>query len=202
MPRQFVDQFLRSPDETFVPLIRGTMHRVWHRPRWLAPIFRVLEKRGILVASNGSSVPMTLTMIPCRSTAGRPFNTCARIFDFDSPASWNTFKTWDPRLNRVVEYMGRHQRLMVVLATGYEDASTLTFDTERVALRVGGRRLWLPAWFWRTFMGATHFIQKASADGRLIHVRLILTQSVLGEVFGYEGTFEILRSDQIGANAT
>ena len=202
MPSQFVDQFLRSPDEQFVPLIIGTMSRVWHRPRWLRPAFEWLAEHGILVSGEGSDVPMTLTMLPRCSSSGRPYNICLRLFEFGRPARWNTIKTWDPTLRRLVEYVGRRRRLMVVLDTSYDGAGVLTFETERIAVRFARRLIWLPPWLWRATMGTMRFVQSARPDGRTIDISLTLTQSLLGAVFGYEGSFEIVRSDELGLALT
>jgi hypothetical protein len=195
MAPQFVWQFLRSPDEPFIPLAVGKMYRVWHRPSWLGGLLKVLARHGILVSTQGTNVPMKLAMLPRSTTDGHPYNVCARTFEFAKPARWDTLKTWDPKLCRIVEYIGHHRRLMVVQKTVYDGDRTLTFETERIAVRAAGRRLWLPRWFWRATMGTMRFRQVANSDGRTIDVRLTLTHSLLGEFFGYAGTFEIVRSD-------
>lgn len=200
MPGQFVDQFLRSPDETFEPLITGRLTRIWHK-QGLGPFFRLLARHGILVASEGTDVPMTLTMMPRVTAQGVPYNVCGRLFEFGSPARWDTIKTWDSSLGRIVEYVGHSARLKVVLETRYDGDREITFSTERIALRVGSRYLWLPDSFWRLLMGTMRFRQVASRDGSTIDIRLSLTQPLVGDVFGYEGRFSIVRSDDLAEAA-
>ena len=170
------------------------MTRVWHRPRWLGPVFRLLARHGVLVAGAGNDIAMTLEMIPRWDTMGRPYNVCARRFDFPDPARFDTLKTWDGGLQRLVEYVGRGRHLFVVWRTT-RSGQTIAFETERIAIIARRRRLWLPAWLWKAFVGRTLFTQTAKPDGHSIEISLVLTSSLLGDVFGYEGTFEVRRSD-------
>ena len=199
MPEQFRNQFLRAPEEAFVPVMSGTV-RVWHRPHWLGPVFRRLAREGILVASEGEHVAMTLTMVPRRAADGRPYNLCARTFEFGPPAHFDTVKLWDARLSRLVEYVGRSRRLFVVWRTTQAAPGLISFETERIALVVRTRRFWLPDWFWRACIGVTRFVQAANPDGRTIDIRFRLTQSLLGDVFGYEGTFAVVRAETTGGS--
>src|SRR3954468_16044994 len=72
IPFAFREQFLASPDSSYDVVLRGKMHRIWHRPRLLDPLFKALGRARVLVPETGSSIPTALRVFARRNAAGRP----------------------------------------------------------------------------------------------------------------------------------
>lgn len=171
------------------------MHRVWHRPRWLAPLFRVLGRMRILVPETGEEVPTTLTVRPGWSRMDGLFHVWDRTFSFPGrPVRFPTTIIYDPEIGQVVDLVGPRDWLYMVWKARFHAPDRFTLDTHSIALRIRGRRLWLPTWMWKLAFGTVRFWQVADTmDGDRVRIDLLITHPILGRIFGYEGTFRTLR---------
>lgn len=85
----------------------GVMHRVWHQPRMLGPLFRLLGRMGILVPFEGTDVPTTLTVRPGHSRMDGVYHVWDRTFSFPrQPVPFRTTIIYDPRIGQVVDLVG------------------------------------------------------------------------------------------------
>ena len=50
IPLAFREQFLYSPDDTHRVVLEGKMHHIWHRPKWLLPLFKLVGRLGYVPA--------------------------------------------------------------------------------------------------------------------------------------------------------
>jgi Domain of unknown function (DUF4166) len=194
VPFAFAEQFFHTEDLPYGMRLEGVMHRVWHRPRWLAPLFRVLGRIRILVPQTGEEVPTTLTVRPGRSRMDGLYHVWDRTFAFDPPIRFPTSIIYDRELGEVVDLVGPRDVLYMVWKAQFHPPDRFTLDTHSIALRIRGRRLWLPTWLWKLLFGTVTFWQQAdSMDGDTVRVNLLIVHPLLGRIFGYEGTFRTVR---------
>ncbi len=95
LPVAFRDQFLATPERPYDVVLEGVMHRIWHRPRWFKPLFKLLGWLGILVPETGESIATTLTVVPGYLPDGQPFHEWNRTFAFPKPLHFNTRVVYD-----------------------------------------------------------------------------------------------------------
>jgi hypothetical protein len=62
-------------------------------------------------------------------------------------------------------------------------------------LRFGSRKLWLPRPVWRWMLGTVRFIQRVDdALEDTMHIDLLISHPLFGEIFGYTDTFRVIRT--------
>lgn len=201
VPFAFAEQFFHRDDLPYDMRLEGVMHRVWHRPRFLAPLFRVLGRMRILVPHTGEEVPTTLTVRPGRSRLDGVYHVWDRTFRFPGrDVPFPTTIVYAPDIGQVVDLVGPNDWLYMVWRARYHPPDRFTLDTEDIALRIAGRRLWLPKWMWKLMFGTVTFSQVAeSKEGDTVHVDLLITHPVFGRIFGYVGTFRTVRIPRAAA---
>lgn len=196
IPHAFREQFLHSPDYPYGIILEGQMHHVWHRPGWLQPLFWALGKIGLLVPEFGRDLPTTLKVEPGRYADGRPFHVWNRTFQFPGRGAYR-FKTtivYDPALDQVVDLLGPDDRLYMVWRARFTRPNIFTLDTAACGLRLGGKVRWMPRWLWPWMLGVVRFVQRADpAQPDLMHIELIISHPLLGDFFGYTGSFRVRR---------
>lgn len=196
----FTNQLLRRPDEWFTSVADGQMTRIWSRPAWLRPMFWILGSLGVLVPRQGQDVPARLRVRPAFDDLGRPYQVCDREFDFSQSYAFVTIKKFEPDLGLITEAVGPRGIIVVAWDTQLRSERLLTFRTARVGLQIGRHRAWLDDTVWRWMFGETVFIQIADAvEANRIRVRMTVRHPLLGPIFGYEGSFEILREPKRAA---
>ncbi len=195
LPPAFREQFLLSPEAPYRLVLAGCMDRVWHRPRWLWPLFRALAWTDTLFAETGEDVPATMTIAAGRDRDGGPYQTWRRTFSFRTPRRFNATLSYDRRLGAVVEWLGAAKRVAVVWELRFPTPLTLEIVTAGWALRLGRRLVRLP----RPLGVAVRAAERDDA-GRddLIHIDLTVAHPLLGPLFGYAGTFQLRRRDLRG----
>ena len=114
IPFAFAEQFLHREDFPYSMKLTGVMHRIWHRPRYLSPLFRLLGRLGILVPHNAENVPTTLVVTPGRKERDGLFHVWDRTLAFDRPVRFRTIIIYDPSLDKVVDLVGPRDVLYMV----------------------------------------------------------------------------------------
>ncbi len=198
VPYALREQFYASPDDPFDVVLKGKMHRVWHKPAWLGPLMWALGKCGILVPEKGRDVPMTLRIIARRGRSGRPVHRYVRTFYFPKRlVRFRTTVVYNPSFGQTGELVGPRKIIFIMWRSRFRPPTTFTLDTTRVALRVGKRLIWLPDLVWRWALGVVHHSQWTDQDREdTIHVELMLWQPLVGYFFGYEGTLRLTRESR------
>ena len=194
LPRQFREQYLLTRGSGNRVILEGKMHRVWRRGRWLWPLFWLAARFEMLFPETGRDVP-TLVEITSGNWRGEPLQTWRRTFRFPNEHRRFTSRmAYDERIGRIVELVGPGAVLGVVWEIRFEAPRTLRLGADEWVLRLGPRRLRLPAWL----MGTGRAVETAddSADD-VIHIDLTLAHPLLGDVFGYEGTFRVRRENLV-----
>ena len=194
VPAAFRAQFLYRDDLSYRVRLEGVLHRVWHRPRVLAPLFRMLGRAGILIPYRGQNVPTTLDVIPSRDAQGRPVHRWSRTMRFPGRVvRFDTSIVYDLDRRTVVDLVGPRHVLYMVWAARFHPPDTFTLDSHANAIRIGRSRLWLPRWAWKLLLGTVTFTQRVDpADENVVHIDLLITHPLFGRIFGYDGTFPAL----------
>ena len=195
LPLAFQEQFLHSDKMEYGMQLRGVLHKIWFRPRALAPLFWFLGKCRILIPSAAQEAPTTLDVITSRDTSGLPVHTWSRTVAIrNRRIEFPTSIIYDAKLHRVVDLVGPCNVIYMVWRAAFHDDGSFTLDSEANAFRVGRLKLWLPRWLWPWLLGTVTFVQKAHPDAPdTISIDLLLTHPLFGKVFGYDGTFRAVR---------
>jgi hypothetical protein len=194
LPIAFIDQFLATPEREYEVILEGVMHRIWHRPKWLSPLFVLLGWLGILVPRTGEAIPTKLVVVPGYLPNGEPYHEWNRTFAFDPPLYFNTRVVFDSVQNNLADLVGPEFRLHMIWKGQYIPPRTFTLDTVTNAIRLGGKVFYLPKWIWLPLLGRVKFSQVARAEAEdTVDVDLRIVHPLFGEVFGYQGTFQTVR---------
>jgi hypothetical protein len=194
IPFAFKEQFLATPDQDYDIVLRGVMHKIWHRPRWLKPLFYLLGKMGILVPKTGENIPTTLAVIPGFTRDGDAYHEWNRTLAFQNPIEFNTTVIYDRKKQNIADLVGPGKFLHMVWDGKFIPPYRFTLDTIVNGFRIRGKVIYLPKWFWYLLFGRVKFIQQAHGqDKNLVDVDLRIIHPILGEVFGYQGTFQTRR---------
>lgn len=194
VPAAFAEPFFHAPDDPYSVRLEGTMHRVWHRPAALRPVFWLLGKMGILVPHVAEDVPMTVTIRPERSAAHGAIQVWERAFAFPRPVRFRTTTLYDPELGKLADLVGPGNALYMTWETRRPEPGRFEVETHACAVRVGGRKVWLPRGLARLLFGSMRFAQVADprADDTM-RIDLVIEHPLFGKIFGYEATLRAVR---------
>lgn len=192
LPPAFREQYLLPADAPYQLELGGRMHRVWHRPMWLWPVFWLLAAGDTFFPETGHDIPARLTITAGRDEHGEPHQIWHRTFYFPKKRQrqYQSQMTYDPRQALVSEWQGPHQMLQEMAQVWFTPPLTLEFLTVQSRVRLGRRWITLPRRWWVT----AHVVEVAHPEqAEVTDVRLTITHPVFGPVFGYEGTFRCCR---------
>lgn len=146
------------------------------RVRMLRPAFAVLARAGIAFPERERDIRFTVTNIDAVDGSRH----AVRTFSF---AARTRIMVDEMRMERgtLVDRLGRHGRLEVSLHPSVEGGA-LIMHSGALRLRWGRVRLPLPH-------VATVILREESVEEGLQRVRVAIRMPLLGEVYGYEGTF-------------
>jgi hypothetical protein len=183
IPSAFQVQFLQSRPVR----LEGIMHRVWHKPI-LRPMFWLLGKFGILVGKVGNDIPTKLVVEP--TSKGQLWR---RTLHFDQPVQFNSLNTYNPKIKRVMEWVGPGFAMGMIWNITLQPPNTLLLVTSGWILRLGRIQIPVPNWLWPWTLGRANTTQHADeSKEETIHVELVIDHALFGEMFSYSGTFRIV----------
>lgn len=167
---------------------RGVMRRVWRRGgirgRLAGPFLWLGKFMHTLFSDTGENVPFELENTVRALPDGRASMTWVRRFHFAAGArQFDGLVVFDPSRRTIVDWLGRTGHLEVVLHAAVEDGA-IVLRSGRQWLKLWRLRLPLP----RRFAGSATVREWETPDGTL-QIRVTVQNPILGEFFGYEGTF-------------
>ena len=189
LPHAFREQYLLAPGAPHRLRFTGTMRRVWHRPRWLWPVLRLLAMAHALFPDQGASVRASMVIEGEVDRRGVASQTWRRTFDFPSPRRFDAVVALDAS-GRVTERVGPLGLLEILWRVHFEPPLTMHIVTDGVRLAVRQARVPLPRSLgvhveaWET--AASHL-------ARDVDITLVVRHRWLGDIFGYDGCFRISR---------
>ncbi|MEX0777581.1 MAG: DUF4166 domain-containing protein [Phycisphaeraceae bacterium] len=167
---------------------RGVMTRVWRREGWrgalAAPFLALGSLTQTLFAATGRNVPFVVENCVSRRGDGRMTMTWRRRFDFPRrPFIFDAEMHYDPARRLLIDRLGSTRHLEVELSATVRDGG-VDIQSHRQWLRLGRLRLGVPRWI----AGRARVREWQRSDGMLA-IRVVVDNPILGEFFGYEGTF-------------
>jgi hypothetical protein len=168
------------------------MRRVWHRPWWLTPLLWLAGHAGMLFAEQGRNVPVSLTITGSRDGAGRPVQRWSRRFRFRTVRRFDTFVSYDAERGLIVDRVGPGRLLAMESLMEWRTTGELVMWNTGWSLRAGAVRIGLPS----SLLGSVIGVQTVhpSGSGRM-GIAMRMSHPLLGEIFGYEGTVQLLSED-------
>jgi hypothetical protein len=160
----------------------GVFDEAGSRLRWLAPVWRVLARFGLLFPEYGTGVPFTVSILPL----SRDRVATTRRLQFVTGSRQISDETHFVG-GRLVDVHARGRILVRMLPRVLDDGS-LTMTAEATRLRVASVLLKVPT----VPLTLTQRWDQASGSFR-IDVRLRLP--LLGEVFAYRGSFRLTQGE-------
>ena len=146
LPQQFRDQYLVGPDDAERAVLTGTTHRVWHRPRWIWPMLRLLAVFDIIFPEQGSDVAAEMIIEGADDPSGRATQVWRRSFAFSSPRRFDAIMTFDSHQGRVVEWLRPANLIEVVWDVAFEPPATIRIIANRARIGRGRWHFTLPRW--------------------------------------------------------
>lgn len=188
LPTVFQEQFLLSVESAYTVQFEGRMNRIWHRPAWLGPVFRLLARFNILFAETGRDVAASMRIIGGRDGQHQPLHRWNRTFTFTPPRYFNAVMTYDTRRKAVTEYMGPGGFIQMMWNVNFLAPDQIEISTQKCYLALGRLRVALP----RFLSPSVRALETAFGEDS-IRIELTVSHSRFGPVFGYEGQFQVRR---------
>jgi len=198
IPFAFAEQFLHGDHLPYGMKLVGVMHRIWHRPRVLSPLFWALGKLGILVPHNAQNIATSLVVTAGRNELDGLFHIWDRTLAFSKLVRFRTTIIYDASIDKVVDLVGPKNVLYMVWEAKFHPPGTFTLDTDSIAIRLGRQKVWLPRPIWKFFFGTVTFSQTVdSGRDDMVHIDLRITHPLFGRIFGYNGSFQVVRVSEM-----
>lgn len=169
---------------------RGRMATVYRNPV-AVPVLRGLAREHVLFPEQGSDVAFEVRTYPFRDADGTETVAYVRQFETGPTRRFDAFMTYDGARDCVVDYLGRHRRLVSELTFEVTDDGELAISAGGQWLELGGRTVPLPAPLRANVVVTEGY--DAVRDRFTIQVRV--TNPLVGEVFGYTGEFTVEYED-------
>jgi hypothetical protein len=189
LPPAFREQFLLPADASWRVLLEGRMERVWHRPRWVRPVLRLLARWAVLYPETGENVPTRMLIAPGRDGHGRPSHVWRRTFAFPDERRIDAEIVYEPKLNQVVEWMGPRKSFEMAWRPFFLPPRSIVVRAELRAIRLARLRVPLP----RALRVTACAIDTAGPGDDELRCDLVVSHPLLGPVFGYVGDFRVAR---------
>jgi hypothetical protein len=102
-----------------------------------------------------------------------------------------------------VDLVGPKNLLYMVWEAKFHPPDRFTLDTDSIAIRFGRRKVWLPRPIWKFLFGTVTFAQTAdSSRPDIVHIDLLITHPLFGRIFGYDGSFRVVRVSESTADVS
>lgn len=151
--------------------------------RWLRPLLRPFERRGVLLADHARSVPFRLVNRTVRAADGSGLAVAMRELDLPGRA-WIMTDSVALAGQRVVDRLGTPWTASASFDLDVRDGSLL-MRSRSVGLVLGRVRIRLP----RTLSPIVRLTESHDPVSGLQRVELTVDAPLLGRVYGYRGHF-------------
>jgi hypothetical protein len=189
LPPALREQYLLPVEAPYRLRLEGTMDCIWHRPAWLWPMFLLLAQFDILFPETGAHIPARMDVIGGRDAQGRPYQHWNRSYRFPAVTRrFNAIMAYDEKQRCVVEWLGPAHVGQILWSVTFVRPNAIEIVSAACQLRLGSLRLPLS----RLLYPSVRAVETA-LDEDTIHIDLRTSHPWLGDIFGYEGTFHLLR---------
>ena len=190
LPEAFKEQFLMPANAPYYIMLEGQMSKVWHRPKWFKPFLWILSWFDLLFPETGNNISASMSIIGGYNQIGEPYHVWNRTFSFPTKRRFNAIMEFNSTANCVVERLGPLGLLEMHWNIHFKSPNTLEIVTSGCYVRIGKRNYPLPKLTFPTVQAVETLIDE---EQNKIHINLTVSHTKLGQIFGYEGTFQIQR---------
>jgi len=192
LPEAFKIQFLHSPELGHDVILEGELTEVWFRPIWLAPLFWLLERLGILIAERAKAIKTTLKVVAKYDQNGFPYQLWFRRFYGTKVKKFDVRVIFDRVSKQAVDLVGPKGFLALAWNVTFIPPETIKLDVVGAGLQYREKIIWLPNWLWPFLLGRENFTQKVDfPNENQVSINLLIKHPLLGPVFCYKGTFQV-----------
>ncbi len=186
MPQPFRNQFVEPINFGDAVILIGTMDEVWHKPRWISPLLWLSSLVNMLFSETGRDISAKLVITPIGTQDGRSIQRWRRTFRFPRPRRFDATLIYDPTRGALIEALGPGGLLETDWSARFEPPDCLVIESTNAFLRLPLFRLPLPA----LLVPSVRVVQTAHGDPPdTVSLNFLMRHPLLGEVFGYRGTF-------------
>ena len=192
LPEAFKIQFLHSPELEHDVILEGELTEVWFRPIWLASLFWLLERLGILIAERATTIKTTLKVVAKYDQNGFPYQLWFRRFYGSKVKKFDVKVIFDRSSKQAVDLVGPKGFLALAWNVTFVPPDTIKLDVVGAGLHNKEKIFWLPNWLWPFFLGRENFTQKVDFPiANQVSINLLINHPLFGPVFCYKGTFQV-----------
>lgn len=164
----------------------GVMEEIWHGPIYTLPFLYVGAWRRILIPESGRKIPFQILNYAYVDPLGRETVTWIRMFQTPRPRRFDAYMIYSEERQRIVDYLGTHQHLAVVI-----DLSVAANGGLR--LRSGAQRFYegpIAFSFPMLLSGVADVCEWYDDAACCFRIEVAVTNRVWGRLFGYRGYFQ------------
>lgn len=181
------EHFSLSAAGGIAAICTGTMERVWRGRIYTLPLLMLGSGRNITFPETGQNIPFQLENYAYLDSFGRETIAWNRTFYFPHRLRrFDTTMIYSSQRNRLVDYVGTHQKLAVDIHPAAENGG--------MRLRSGAQRFYEGPVGFRLpmlFSGDVDVYEWYDDVAESFRIRVVASNSILGKLFGYTGSFRI-----------
>ena len=185
---QIQKRFGFSSEDGVASIGRGVMNEIWRGPFYTLPFLYVGTWRRIMFPDRGHNIPFTIENYAYVDGFGRETVTWVRRFQTKRPRRFDAYMIYSRERARIIDYLGSHQHLAVDIEIAVDERGGLR-------LRSGEQRFYegpLAFKFPMLFSGIADVCEWYDDDRQKFCIRVSVTNRLWGDLFGYDGTFDVV----------
>jgi hypothetical protein len=180
------ERFGFSSEDGLASIGRGIMESIWHGPFYVLPFLYIGAWRRILFPEHGVNIPFTVENYAYRDTFGRETISWIRRFETPHPRRFDAYMIFSEQRDRLVDYLGTHQHLVVDIQLSVDDRGGLRLrsNNDRIYEGIFGFR------FPRLFTGEADVCEWYDEEKEQYCIEVNVSNPWFGPLFGYRGYFQ------------
>jgi hypothetical protein len=164
----------------------GRMERIWRGPAFTVPFLWLGATRHIMFPEQGRDIPFSIENYPYVDSHGRETVSFVRTFELARKRRrFDAQMVYSGRRGCVVDYLGTRQHLAVDLELGVRPDGGVRIRSREFRLREGPFRAVLP----EAIVATAEVDEWFDESDDTFRIRVVVTHSRFGPVFGYTGWF-------------
>lgn len=177
-----------SSTDNVCHLGRGVMAEVWRGGWWTLPFLLLGSTRRVLFPSRGCNVPFTIENYAYVDDFGRETVTFARRFRMKRRVrAFDATMIMSDRRGTIVDYLGNHQHLAVVLHCSVDEDGALCLRSSAQRFYEGLIGFRFPL----SFSGVAYVREWWDDRTQRFNIDVDVRNRYFGRLFGYRGSFTV-----------
>jgi hypothetical protein len=171
----------------------GVMESLWHGPAYTLPFLYIGTWRSIMFPERGTQVPFTIENYAYLDPLGRETVTWVRTFHTRRQRRFDAYMIWSEQRGCIVDYLGTHQHLAVDLEMSVAENGGMQIHSTHQRFYEGPLAFPFPM----LLSGEADVSEWFDDDAQCFRIRVIVSNSHWGKLFGYTGSFQSEKVDPI-----